>query len=69
MLYGIYALTDSIHFYSKFVEYNFAWNDHVHGEAYENMNGKEKAIIDYKRALEADDVGYHYLKRSILFFS
>jgi len=69
MLSGIYALTDSIHFHSKFLEYNYAWNEHVHGEAYKNWTGEEKAIKDYKRALEADDVGFHYLKRSILFFS
>jgi len=69
MLYGIYALTDSIHFHSKFLEYNYAWNEKVHGEAYKNSSGEEKAIKDYKRALVADDVGYHYLKRSILFFS
>ncbi len=69
MLYGIYALTDSIHFHSKFIEYNYAWNENVHGLAYENKKGNKKAIKDYQRALEADDVGYHYLKRSTLFFS
>jgi len=67
-LLGIFALTDSIHFYSKYIEYKYAWNQKVHGEAYKNTTGEEKSTNDLKRALEADDVGYYCVKLSLLFF-
>lgn len=68
MFLSMYAFTDSIHFYTKYLEYVFCWHDKVHGEIYEE--GQEKrAIKDYKRALEADDVGYFFMKYTVLFFA
>lgn len=66
-LFAIYALTDSIHFYSKYVEYRYAWSKRVHGEAYSETS-LQKATNDYRRALEADDIGYYYLKLSLVTF-
>jgi hypothetical protein len=68
-LLGIFALTDSIHFYSKYLEYNYAWNGAVHGITYPDQSGAQKAIESLKRALEADDIGYYYLKLSLLLFT
>ncbi len=69
MLYSMFTITDSIHFYTKYLEYSYCWVDEVHGEAYGIDNKEGKAIFDYQRALEADDVGYFYMKLSILFFT
>lgn len=41
----------------------------MHGEAYGIENKECKQISDYQRALEADDVGYYYMKLSTLFFT
>ena len=68
ILFGVFALTDSIHFYSKYLEYQYVWKDKIHGVAYEGKTKEEKAIKDYKRALESDDVGYYFLKLSLLSF-
>ena len=62
MLFGLFALTDSLHFYSKYIEYRYMWCEEVHGQAYKGEEGKGKATETLKRALEADDIGYHYLK-------
>ncbi len=69
MLYSMFTITDSIHFYTKYLEYSYCWMNEVHGEAYGIDNKECKAILDYQRALEADDVGYFYMKFSILFFT
>ena len=69
MLYSMFTITDSIHFYTKHLEYSYCWMNEVHGEAYGIDNKECKAISDYQRALEADDVGYFYMKYSILFFT
>jgi len=66
MLFGLFALTDSLHFYSKHVEYRYMWLKEVHGEAYPKENSEGMAIEALKRALEADEVGYYYLKWGIL---
>ena len=68
ILFGVFSLTDSIHFYTKYLEYRYVWNDKVHGVAYEGKTKDEKATQDFKRALEADDVGYYFLKLSLLSF-
>lgn len=67
-LLGIYSLTDSMHFYSKYIEYRYAWSEKVHGDAYKSKTSEEKATGDLRRALEADDVGYYYLKLSLMLF-
>jgi uncharacterized membrane protein len=68
VLLGIFSLTDSLHFYSKYIEYQFAWDDQVHGKAYPKSDKTKKATADGRRALEADDVGYYFLKLSLLAF-
>jgi len=68
ILFGSFSLTDSIHFYSKYLEYRYIWKEKVHGIAYKSETKNEKATKDYKRALEADDVGYYFLKLSLLLF-
>jgi succinate-acetate transporter protein len=42
------------------------WLKEVHGKAYPKKNSEEMAIEALKRALEADDIGYYYLKWGIL---
>jgi len=69
ILFGVFMLTDSIHFYSKFLEYQYMWKDKVHGVAYEGKTKEKKAIGAFKRALESDDVGYYFLKLSLLSFT
>jgi hypothetical protein len=68
ILFGVFSLTDSIHFYSKYLEYQYVWNDKVHGVAYKGKTKDKKATKDFKRALEADDLGYYFLKLSLLSF-
>ena len=31
VLFGVFSLTDSIHFYSKYLEYQYVWKDKVPG--------------------------------------
>jgi hypothetical protein len=62
LLFGLFALTDSLHFYSKYIEYRYMWRKEVHGQAYKNEDNEAKAIETLKKALEADDIGYHYVK-------
>jgi len=68
ILFGVFSLTDSIHFYSKHLEYQYVWKEKVHAVAYKGKTKDEKATEDFKRALEADDVGYYFLKLSLLSF-
>jgi len=68
ILLGVFSLTDSIHFYSKYLEYQYLWKDEVHGVAHKDKTKDEKATGDLKRALESDDVGYYFLKLSLLSF-
>lgn len=68
ILFGVFSLTDSIHFHSKYLEYQYIWKGKIHGVAYEGKTKEEKAIKDFKRALESDDVGYYFLKLSLLSF-
>jgi hypothetical protein len=65
---SVFALTDSIHFYSKYLEYSFAWIEEVHGRAYRGKTSDDKAKGDLRRALEADDLGYYWAKFAFLFF-
>lgn len=68
VLFGVFSLTDSIHFYSKYLEYQYVWKDKVHGVAYGGKTKDKKATEDFKRALESDDIGYYFLKLSLLSF-
>lgn len=68
MLFGIFALTDCIHFYSKYIEFRYAWDEMVHGVLYRNKSKEQKETKELQKALEADDLGYHCLKLSLLFF-
>lgn len=77
MLLGIFALTDSIHAYSKYSEYSFMWNSNVHyqfyREKYEPTRPESEIIKDRVdkalwNALEADDYGYYCMKIGVLSF-
>jgi hypothetical protein len=64
---AILSISDSIHFYSKFAEYEYMWTN-VHEEAYPNKrNSKVKASL--KGALDADDIGYYFIRLSLLMLS
>jgi hypothetical protein len=66
MLFGIYCLTDSIHFYSKYGEFNYAWSV-VHTRLKDNtQDSNSKKSLE--RALESDDIGYYFIKLSMVFF-
>ena len=67
MLLGIYSLTDSIHFYSKYTEFRYAWYPSVH-ERLKDKTPEGNSKKSLERALEADDIGYCYIKFSIVFF-
>jgi len=67
MILGIFSLTDSIHFYSKYTEFRYAWYEAVHGRLKDKTpEGNSRKSLE--RALEADDIGYYYLKLSIVMF-
>jgi hypothetical protein len=68
ILFGVFALTDSIHSYSKNLEYRYMWKHEVHIEACKGKKKQEKAITEFRRALEADDVGYYFLRLCLLLF-
>lgn len=70
LLFGVFFLTDSIHHYSKKLEYTFMWNDNVHKKlkSSQNKTKEEMAIKFYNRALVSDAFGYYFLKFSLLSF-
>jgi hypothetical protein len=68
ILLGIFSLTDSVHSYSKYIEYRYAWDNNVHKKAYPKSNETEKSESDGRKALEADDIGYYFLKLSLISF-
>jgi hypothetical protein len=68
MLIAIFSLTDSIHHYSKYLEYRYMWHFQVHGLAFTLKRSDEKAVAALKDALESDDLGYQYLKYGFLTF-
>jgi hypothetical protein len=68
LLVSLFALTDSIHFHSKYLEYRYYWLDNVHGAIYYGKDRIGMSEMTFVRALEADDVGYHYQKLSLAFF-
>lgn len=70
LLFGVFFLTDSVHHYSKKLEYTFMWNDEVHKKLKSSQNKtKEEMVIKvYNRALVSDAFGYYFLKFSLLSF-
>lgn len=70
LLFGVFLLTDSIHQYSKNLEYLYMWNVEVHAKAKNSKNKSKEEMANkaLKRALEADGLGYYCLKLSLLSF-
>ncbi len=68
ILLAIFVVTDSIHFYSKYLEYNYAWNNLVQGLIYKDKRKEQRATQNLANALESDDIGYRYLKLSLFVF-
>jgi hypothetical protein len=66
-IFAVIAISDSIHFYTKFEEYHELWDDEIHGRAYPTSNPSEKSAESFRQALEADDVGNYVMRLAFLF--
>lgn len=65
MLIGLFALTDTIHHYSKFIEFRHMWGP-AFEKAYPKKTSEEKATEAMEDALEADNVAYGFQKWSMV---